>query len=227
MKKREKRINNCQSDGNNNNSKVDALEKDESKKPIKVALYARVSSRESQERQDPENQLRILRRRAEWDEVDVHKEYVDHAPGSDPNRPALSQMLRDMKAMRFRRIYVVRLDRITRSLKNLLTMIESFDKNGVEFVCTEQDIRTDTSTGKLMINFLGAIAEFESDLISERTKEGLARAAAQGRFPGRISIDIDMKTARVLRSDGMSYSELAEFFNVSKATICRRFKKGG
>lgn len=206
---------------------MDALEKGESKKPIKVALYARVSSRESQERQDPENQLRILRRRAEWDEVDVYKEYVDHAPGKDPNRPALGQLQRDMKAMRFRRIYVVRLDRITRSLPNLLSMIESFDKYGVEFVCTEQDIRTDTSTGKLMINFLGAIAEFESNLISERTKEGLARAASQGRFPGRKPIEIDMQTAQVLRSDGMSYSELADFFEVSKATISRRFKKEG
>ena len=202
-------------------------DKSESKKPVKVAIYARVSSRESLERQDPENQLRILRRRVEWDEVEIFKEYVDYAPGSDPNRPSLSQMLRDMKAMRFRRIYVVRLDRITRSLKNLLTMIESFDKNGVEFVCTEQDIRTDTSTGKLMINFLGAIAEFESDLISERTKEGLARAAAQGRFPGREPIDIDMDEALVLRAEGKSYSEIARHFGVSKATISRRFKKGG
>lgn len=201
--------------------------KSESKKPIKVALYARVSSRESQERQDPENQLRLLRRRAEWDEVEIYKEYVDHAPGSDPNRPELSQMLRDMKAMRFRRIYIVRLDRITRSLKNLLTMIESFDKNGVEFVCTEQDIRTDTSTGKLMINFLGAIAEFESDLISERTKEGLARAASQGRYPGRKPIEIDMKELQRWRDAGFSYSELARKFGVSKATISRRFKKEG
>lgn len=202
--------------------------KSESKeKRIKVALYARVSSRESQERQNPENQLRILRRRAEWDEVDTYKEYVDHAPGSDPNRPSLAQLLRDMKAMRFRRIYVVRLDRITRSLPNLLSMIESFDKYGVEFVCTEQDIRTDTSTGKLMINFLGAIAEFESNLISERTKEGLARAADQGRFPGREPIDIDMDEAHRLRAEGKSYSEIAGHFEVSKATISRRFKKGG
>jgi len=202
--------------------------KDESiEKRIKVALYARVSSRESQERQDPENQLRILRRRAEWDEVDVYKEYVDHAPGSDPNRPSLAQMLRDMKAMRFRRIYVVRLDRITRSLPNLLSMIESFDKYGVEFVCTEQDIRTDISTGKLMINFLGAIAEFESNLISERTKEGLARAADQGRFPGRKPIEIDMAELQSWRDAGFSYADLAKKFGVSKATISRRFKKEG
>ena len=54
-------------------------EKNESKKPIKVAIYARVSSRESLDRQDPENQLRLLRRRAEWDEVEIYKEYVDYA----------------------------------------------------------------------------------------------------------------------------------------------------
>ena len=202
-------------------------EKNESKKPIKVAIYARVSSRESLDRQDPENQLRILRRRAEWDEVEIYKEYVDYASGADPNRESLAQLMLDMRAMRFRKVYVVRLDRITRSLKNLLTLIESFQDRGVGLVCTEQDIRTDTSTGKLLIHFLGAIAEFESDLISERTKEGLARAAAQGRFPGRKPIDIDMKTARVLRADGMSYSEIADFFEVSKATISRRFKKEG
>lgn len=209
------------------------MEKDESKKSIKVALYARVSSREEQldsngkPRQTPENQLRLLRRRAEWDEVDVYHEYVDFASGADPNRPALAQMMRDMKAMRFRKVYVVRLDRITRSLRNLLSLIESLQERGVGLVCTEQDIRTDTSTGKLLIHFLGAIAEFERDLISERTKEGLARAASQGRFPGRKPIEIDMQTARVLRADGMSYSELADFFEVSKATISRRFKKEG
>lgn len=196
-------------------------------KRIKSALYARVSSRESLERQDPENQLRILRRRAEWDGVDIYNEYIDHAPGSDPNRPALAQMQRDMKAMRFRRIYVVRLDRITRSLPNLLSLIESFDKYGVEFVCTEQDIRTDTSTGKLLVHFLGAIAEFESNLISERTREGLARAASQGHYPGREPIDIDMALAQRMKAKGKSYGEIAKELGVSKATISRRFKKGG
>lgn len=200
--------------------------KSESKKPIKVALYARVSSRESQERQDPENQLRLLRRRAEWDEVTIFEEYVDYASGADPNRPALAQLNRDMRAMRFRKVYVVRLDRITRSLRNLLTLIEGFQERGVGLVCTEQDIRTDTSTGKLLIHFLGAIAEFERDLISERTKEGLARAAAEGRFPGRKPLEIDMEEAQKLRDDGYSFSELGNHFGVSKATICRRFKKG-
>ena len=195
--------------------------------PIKVALYARVSSRESAERQDPENQLRLLRRRVEWDQVDIYKEYVDYAPGSDPNRPALAQMNRDMRAMRFRKVYVVRLDRITRSLRNLLTLMEGFQDRGVDLVCTEQDIRTDTSTGKLLIHFLGAIAEFERDLISERTKEGLARAASEGRFPGRRPIDIDMEEALRLREEGKSFSQIGAHFGVSKATVCRRFKKEG
>lgn len=203
------------------------MEKSESNNHVKVAVYARVSSRETQERQDPENQLRLLRRRAEWDEVEIFHEYVDYASGADPNRPALAQLMRDMRAMRFRKVYVVRLDRITRSLRNLLTLIESFQERGVGLVCTEQDIRTDTSTGKLLIHFLGAISEFERDLISERTKEGLARAAAEGRFPGRKPIDIDMTEALRLRAEGKSYSQLAKHFGVSKATISRRFKKGG
>jgi len=194
---------------------------------MKVALYARVSSRESSERQNPENQLRILRRRAKWDEVEVYEEYIDYASGRDPNRPALKKLTADMRGMRFRKVYIVRLDRITRSIQNLLSLIESFHERGVGLVCTEQDIRTDTSTGKLLVHFLGAIAEFESDLISERTREGLARAATEGRFPGRKPIEIDMQTARILRADGMSYSELADFFEVSKATIVRRFKKEG
>ena len=214
-------------DESTNNSKVEPLEKNESKKPIKVAIYARVSSRESLDRQDPENQLRILRRRAEWDEVEIFKEYVDRAPGSDPNRPALAQLNRDMRAMRFRKVYVVRLDRITRSLQNLLSLIEGFQDRGVGLVCTEQDIRTDTSTGKLLIHFLGAIAEFESDLISERTKEGLARAAAQDRFPGRKPIDIDMEQAIAMHSAGYTFGDLGLQYGVSKATLSRRFKKEG
>ena len=208
-------------------SNVDLPEKSESKNRVKVALYARVSSRETQDRQNPENQLIILRKRAEWDGVEIYKEYVDYASGADPNREALAQLIRDMRAMRFRKVYVVRLDRITRSLRNLLSLIESFQERNVGLVCTEQDIRTDTSTGKLLVHFLGAISEFERDLISERTKEGLARAASQGRFPGRKPIEIDMKELRDWRDAGFSYSELAKKFGVSKATISRRFKKEG
>ena len=191
----------------------------------KVALYARVSSREESERQDPENQLRILRRKVEWDEVDVYKEYIDYAPGSDPNRPQLQQMLRDMTAMRFRAIYIVRLDRITRSLRNLLTMIEEFNAHGVELVCTEQDIRTDSSTGKLLTHFLGAIAEFERDLISERTKEGLARARAEGRFPGRVPLEVDIDRARAMKYEGKTNREICDELGVSRATLLRRLKK--
>jgi len=195
---------------------------------VKAALYARVSSRESLDRQDPENQLRILRARAEWDGVEIHKEYVDHASGADPNRPALAQLERDMRAMRFRKVYVVRLDRITRSLQNLLSLIESFSDRGVDLVCTEQDIRTDTSSGKLLLHVLGALAEFERDLISERTREGLARAAEEGRLPGCPRLEIDMEEAHRLRDEqGLSYAELARHFGVSKATIRRRFKKEG
>lgn len=209
------------------------MDKDESKNPIKVALYARVSSREEQldsdgkPRQTPENQLQILRRRAEWDGVEIYKEYVDYASGADPNREALAQLTLDMRAMRFRRVYVVRLDRITRSLQNLLSLIESFQERGVGLVCTEQDIRTDTSTGKLLIHFLGAIAEFERDLISERTKEGLARAAAEGRFPGRKPIDVDMEQASAMHLVGYSFGELGQQYGISKATLSRRFKKEG
>lgn len=194
---------------------------------MKVALYARVSSRESSERQNPENQLRILRRRAKWDEVEVYEEYIDYASGRDPNRPALKKLTADMRGMRFRKVYIVRLDRITRSIQNLLSLIQSFHERGVGLVCTEQDIRTDTSTGKLLVHFLGAIAEFESDLISERTKEGLARAAAEGRFPGRTPIEIDLDLAQKMRDQGYSYSQIAKAMKVSKATISRRFKMEG
>lgn len=213
----------------NSTSSVESQKRKDSeeKRKIKVALYARVSSRESADRQDPENQLRILRRRAEWDEVNIYEEYVDYASGADPNRQSLAKLMRDMRAMRFRKVYVVRLDRITRSLQNLLSLIESFQDRRVGLVCTEQDIRTDTSTGKLLIHFLGAIAEFERDLISERTKEGLARAAAQGRFPGRAPIEIDIIKAQKMRDEGASYSIIANHFGVSKATISRRFKKEG
>jgi len=194
---------------------------------MKVALYARVSSRESSERQNPENQLQNLRRRADWDEVEIYDEYIDFAPGSDPNRPALKKLMADMRAMRFRKVYIVRLDRITRSLVNLLSLIEEFQEKGVGLVCTEQDIRTDTSSGKLLIHFLGAIAEFERELISERTREGLERARAQGHLPGPKPIKIDMVLAKEMKDQGSNFIEISKHFGVSKATIIRRFKMEG
>ena len=117
-----------------------------------------------------------------WEEAEV---YIDQASGADTRRPALMQMLQDAHRRHFDAILVVRLDRLMRSTLHLLAIVEQLDHDGVALVCLDQPIDTSTGMGRLLLTVLGAVAEFERDLIRERTMDGLARARAKGKRLGR------------------------------------------
>jgi len=134
---------------------------------VKVAIYARVSTDE----QNTDNQLHHLREFAARGGHEVYKEYVDEAQsGTKGSRPAFDEMLQDMRHYKFRAIVVTKLDRIGRSLKHILTLFDEFNKKGVGFIATTQNIDTLNAAGMLQMQILGAFAEFERNLISERTK---------------------------------------------------------
>lgn len=180
----------------------------ENSKPLKVALYARVSTGVNEKKhladgdrskQDPETQLLRLRAYANAMGWTVYDEYVDRASGADTRRPQLLRMMEDARTRKIDIIVTTRLDRIMRSLSNLLNIMEDLDRWKVGFVCTEQSIETQTATGRLLIQLLGAVAEFERELIADRVSEGVARAKAQGKHLGRPRVEDGKASKRTLQ----------------------------
>ncbi|EGT3587865.1 recombinase family protein [Proteus mirabilis] len=111
-----------------------------------------------------------------------------------------------------------------RSIKDLITLLEMFKSNGVQFKSLSENIDTTTSTGKLVFNVIGAIAEFERDIIVERTKAGLKAARARGRKGGRKQklTDKQIKLAKsMLQDPSVQKSDVAKHFNISRPTLNR------
>ena len=192
---------------------------------MNVALYARVSR--ADETQNPDNQLMRLRSYATERGWSVHDEYVDTASGADANRPQLDRMMADARARRFSLVLCVKVDRLARSVSNLYALLSEFDARGVKFECIDQSITTNTPTGKLLLSILGGVAEFERELIRDRTKAGLARAKAQGKRLGRPRKRVNMERARELRSQGLGYRKIAEELGITRPTLWARLKKEG
>lgn len=127
--------------------------------------------------------------------------YADEGVSAVKHRPAWEQLLTDVLADGVTHVVGLKLDRFGRSAKQLLDMYEAFEAKGVALVCIEDNIDTSTPVGRLMRTVLAAVAEFERDLISERTKNGLAEArihlAKQGKRLGRPAAVPDEVVARI------------------------------
>jgi|TARA_R100000501_G_C2570227_1_gene77363 DNA invertase Pin-like site-specific DNA recombinase len=136
---------------------------------MKVGIYVRVST----EKQDYDNQIELCKKHCEIHEHEIYKIYKDVYTGSSTSRPEFNQLLEDMRRYKFKAIVVSKLDRIGRSLQHLLSLFNEFSIKGVDFISVTQSIDTSTSSGKLQMQILGAFAEYERNIISERTKEGL------------------------------------------------------
>lgn len=143
------------------------------------AIYVRVSKEDLH----PENQVKALKTFSSEHNYRVVGIYTDVISGRKSSRPALIEMLKDAYDKKFNVVLVWKLDRLGRSLQHLIKVIQYFHKWDVDFICTTQNIDTTTGQGKLVFHILGAMAEFESDLISDRTKLGLARSKKKGGRP--------------------------------------------
>ena len=193
---------------------------------MKVALYARVSK--SDKSQNPENQLIKLRKYAKDLGYEVYKEYTDERSGADAHRPDLDRMMADARGHRFSTIVVVKIDRIARSMSNLHKLLDELETFSIKFHCVDQpEISTDTPMGKLLMNVLGAIAEFERELIRERTLDGLARAVAGGSKLGRKPKKINMKRVKELKAEGWGIRRIAKELNIAPDTLRRGLTKEG
>ena len=190
---------------------------------MKVALYARVSRHDK--RQTNENQLLKLRAFAAARGYEIAGEYPDEASGANPHRLGLERLVKDAYAHRFNAILIVRLDRLARSTKQLLTILEEMDRFGVALVCSDQDIDTKSPAGKLLFTVLGAVAELELELIRERTKDGLARARAQGKRLGRPPKPEMTEEIMRLRAQGLSLRQIGAQLGMSHQSVKQRLRR--
>jgi DNA invertase Pin-like site-specific DNA recombinase len=172
--------------------------------------YARVSTDE----QNGNGQVAELKKFCD----EVHLEY---ASGGRWDRPCLQNVIRHIKSGDV--LVVWKLDRLTRSLSDLLQIIKRLEEAGAGFRSLTEAIDTTTPAGRMMLQMLGAFAEFERQMIRERTKLGLARARLEGRVGGNRASLTSKQQALALKmvDEGKSQSEAAELFRVHRSTICR------
>ncbi len=151
---------------------------------MRVALYARVSTRQDQ---DPELQLQPMREYAAARRSEA-AEYVDRASAADmAGRKEWQRLLEDVRRRRRDHVMAWKLDRPFRSTLHCLRTLENWEHGGVGFSCLTQDIDTESPTGRLLLTVLAAVAEFERGLIAERVREGMVNARRNGARIGRPS----------------------------------------
>ena len=154
---------------------------------MKVGLYARVST--SDKDQNMETQLMPLRDFCLAQGWEVYREYVDQAPANDlAHRVQWRQLLDDAAKRRFSVVLVFKLDRAFRSVKHMHDTLAAWELVGVSFKSLREQFDTSTALGRLLLNLLAALAEFELELIRERVKAGMDRARRQGRQIGRPKV---------------------------------------
>ncbi len=188
---------------------------------MRVALYARVSTSD----QTVAPQLDALRSYAVARDMDVVEEYIDHGvSGSRDRRPALDELMAKARRRSFDAVAVTKLDRLARSTRHLVNLGAELEALGVDLIVVDQGIDTSTPAGRLLFNVLGAIGEFELDLIRERTRAGLHAARKRGKRLGRPRVHVPLSKARSLLAQGLSVTGAARELGVSRATLQRALK---
>lgn len=179
--------------------------------------YARVSTQD----QNPELQLDALKK------AGCEKVFVEKASGAQRERPELQAALDFMRSSDM--LVVWKLDRLARSLKQLIETVEALEERGIGFRSLTEAIDTTTAGGRLVFHIFGALAEFERSIIRERTIAGLSSARARGRLGGRprgLSNE-DISAARALLSDpAITVEEVAKRLGVATSTLYRYLPGG-
>lgn len=147
-----------------------------------IAIYCRVSTSE----QNVETQLLPLTEYCKHMGLDIYDTYVDvGVSGAKESRPQFDKMLKDMRSGQFDTILVYKLDRIGRSLRHLLDLFSEMKNRKIDFISYSQNINTGTPEGKMFLQMLMVLAEYERELIVNRINDGLKRAKKQGKHIGR------------------------------------------
>lgn len=187
----------------------------------RAAIYVRVSTNDQSVAMQEEELLQYCGRRG-WESI----LYRDHGQsGAKQDRPALDSLLSDLRKRKIDVILVWSLDRLARSLKQLLIISEDCRALGVDLVSLRQNIDTTLPAGRLTFSILGAVAEFERELLRERVKAGMAQARRAGKRIGRPALrhfsPAELERIRALRTQGTSVRKLATDWKTSQWMIGR------
>jgi DNA invertase Pin-like site-specific DNA recombinase len=182
-----------------------------------VIGYARVSTRD----QNPQLQLDALT------QAGAARIFTDRATGTNANRPQLQEALRYLNAGDV--LMVWKLDRLGRSVRDCIAILEDLHERGIEFRSLTQGFDTTTAQGKFFYTVMSAFAELDVALLRERTYEGLAAARKAGRTGGRPTVMSTERTAQAVRmyKDGTGISEIARVLGVGRTSVDRALTRAG
>ena len=188
-----------------------------------AAIYVRTSTADRQDPAGQENELRTLVEKRGWK---VFKVYRDHGySGAKASRPALDEMWADCRSGKISVLCIWALDRFGRSLKNLIEGLEELQRLGVDFLCLKQDLDSTSPAGRLLFHIVGAVAEFEHELIRSRIAMGMDEARRKGKHVGRPPLrkfsDAELEQVRAERKKQRSIRQLAVRFGTSQWMVKR------
>jgi DNA invertase Pin-like site-specific DNA recombinase len=183
----------------------------------RAAVYCRVSSID----QHPESQLLDLRQMAVQRGLEIVTEYSDRISGVKARRPGLDSLMQDARRGRFDVVLVWASDRIARSVKHFLEVLDELNHLGIEYVSLRENIDTGGPLGRAIIVIVAAIAELERSLIIERVRCGMRRARLEGRQIGRKPLELDREAIFSDRKRGQSLGQIAKTHRISRATVHR------
>jgi DNA invertase Pin-like site-specific DNA recombinase len=187
----------------------------------RCVIYMRVSTVD----QHPETQLHDLRLMAQQRGYDLVGQYTDRITGTKAKRPGLDDLLRDARRGQFDVVLVWASDRLARSVRHFLEVLDELGHLGIEYVSFRENIDTGGPLGRAVVIIIGAIAELERNLIVERVRAGMRRAKLEGRQIGRKPLDVDRDAVLRHRARGQSLTQIAESFQISRASVSRLVKQ--
>lgn len=188
---------------------------------MRVITYSRVST--SHHDQNPDIQVQALRKYCESRGWIIVKEIVDHGfSGGTDKRPGLQELFSLVDSGEAQCICVLKLDRLFRSLRQLVTTLDDFQSKGVAFVAVKDSVDYTSPAGKLFTQILGSLAEFEKTLVRERTIAGLQYARdVKGKTLGRPKLKRNIELIKHLHKQGMTTRQISKLVGCSSATISR------
>jgi DNA invertase Pin-like site-specific DNA recombinase len=172
--------------------------------------------------QHPETQLHELRQFASQRGFVIAEEYTDHGiSGTKARRPALDRMLKDAHRHHFDVVLVWSCDRLARSTKDFLQVLDQLNDLRIQFLSQREAIDTDGPLGRAIVVMVSAVAELERPLVVERVRACMRRAKLDGRRIGRTPLDVNRQAIVRDRLAGLSLTDVGKKHNVSRTTVCR------
>ncbi len=181
----------------------------------RVAIYCRTSTK----MQNPEMQLVELRNYSHSRNYNIVVEYVDQASGASSDRENYKKLLNDIRKRKIDIVLTFRFDRIARSTKMLISLLEECQSMGIDFLSYQENIDTSSSAGKVLFTMIAAFAEFEREIIRERVRAGLETAKRKGIVLGRKRISKEkINQIKLLRDKGVPIKEIINQLKISRAS---------